>query len=209
MERAKARAFLDRLKVSKVNIAQNVDWKLLKQEEKIMSELSKLNSERFRKELSDKERQKTEEMLKETEADLEALKRKIRSLSPGYINLRYPIIITLDEVQRELVDNRTAFFEYCLTEKKSYVFVITKGNLQIISLPDLKVIKKLVREHINNITDVSQEEFKAGFTLFQYLVLPGLTENIENLIFVPDDILHYLPFENLLSIFQNRDLTER
>ncbi|MBN2246222.1 MAG: CHAT domain-containing protein [Candidatus Aminicenantes bacterium] len=205
LERAKARAFLDRLKVSKVNIALNVDWELLKQEKDILSELSKLNSNIYRKELSERERLKTEGMIKKAEDDLEALKRKIRSSSPGYINLRYPTIISLDEVQRELLDNRTAFFEYCLAEKKSYVFVVTKRDLQIISLPDLKVIKKLVKDHLNNITDIEQKKFPAGFTLFQYLILPGLRKNIENLIFVPDDILHYLPFETLLTTTKNRD----
>lgn len=205
MERAKARAFLDRLKVSKVNISQNVDWKLLEQEEDVLSELSTLNSDLYRVEKSEEERLKTEELLKKAEDDLEALKRKIRTLSPGYINLRYPKIITLDEVQKELLDSSTAFFEYCLTERKSYVFVITKRSLQIISLPALKDIKKLVRQHLNDITDVKEEKFQAGFTLFQYLILPGLKKNIKNLIFIPDDILHYLPFETLITTRDNNN----
>lgn len=209
MERAKARAFLDRLELSKVNFSQNVDWRLLKQEEAVLSELSSLNSELYKTGIREEELEETEEKIQKAEDDLEALKRKIRSFRPGYVNLRYPKKITLHEVQKELLNNSTAFFEYCLTEKKSFVFVITKQKLKIISLPPLEKIRSRVKKHLNNITDKTNINFQSGHSLFYDLVFPGLSDHIKNLIFIPDDILHYLPFETLLTdIEQNTWLIE-
>lgn len=199
LERAKARAFLDRLEISQVNFSQNVDWKLLKQEEAVLSELSSLNAALYKTGISEDERLETEKKIETAEADLEALKRKIRSSGSGYVNLRYPKIISLHEVQKKLLDNHTAFFEYCLTEKNSYVFVITKKKLEIISLPHQEKISSMVRKHLNNITDKANQNFHSGYSLFLTLVFPGLNENIKNLIIIPDDILHYLPFETLLT----------
>ncbi|GAG02930.1 unnamed protein product, partial [marine sediment metagenome] len=44
MEKAKARAFLDRLEVSQVNIYQGVDTELLNQEKELMKEISNINT---------------------------------------------------------------------------------------------------------------------------------------------------------------------
>jgi len=199
LERAKARAFLDRLEVSKVNISQGVDASLLQQEEALMKEISNLNTKLFLPRLAGEQKKEIESQLQTCEEQLEALKREIRMSSPGYANLKYPQIISLEQTQKQVLDNETAFFEYCLGKRNSYAFVITKRELKIFALPPAKKIQELVSEHLKAITERENEDFHLGYELFSTLVLPGLDKKINKLIFIPDDILHYLPFETLLS----------
>jgi len=198
LERAKARAFLDRLEVSQVNISRGVDADLLKQEETLMKRISDLNSELFLSGLDKEQKEKIEDQLKTCEEQLEALKREIRMSSPAYADLKYPQIISLEQAQEQLMDHKTAFFEYCLGKRNSYAFVITKSELKIFPLPPASQIREQVREYLLAITDKENQDFQLGYELFRALVLPGLENKIHKLILIPDDILHYLPFETLL-----------
>ena len=199
LERAKARAFLDRLEVSKVNIARGVDRDLIIQEDDLMKEISALNSELFRPELSDPEKEDIREKLKQSEDRLEALKRTIRISSPAYANLKYPQIISLEQTQSQLLDSETAFLEYSLGEASSYAFIITRKGLKMFPLQPARIIRSQVREYLQAISARENQDFSLGHELFRTLVLPGLNEKIRKMIIIPDDILHYLPFETLLS----------
>jgi len=199
LERAKARAFLDRLEVSKVNIARGVDRELLIQEEELMNEISALNSELFKPGLNDPEKQDIREKLRQSEDRLEALKRTIRISSPAYANLKYPQIISLEQAQRQLLDSKTAFLEYSLGETSSYAFTITRSGSKMFPLPPARTIRSQVREYLQAIAVKENKDFSLGHELYKILVLPGLDRKITKLVIIPDDILHYLPFETLLS----------
>ena len=199
LERAKARAFLDRLEVSKVNIARGVDSKLLDQEDRLMKEISNLNSELLKPDLSAEQEKSITESLNQYEEQLESLKREIRMSSPAYADLKYPQIISLEQTQDQMLDSKTAFFEYSVGEKNSYAFVITKRDLKIFPLPPAEKIRSQVKEYLAAVADKDNQDFRLGHALFKTLVSPGLDEKLEKIIFIPDDILHYLPFETLLS----------
>ena len=199
VERAKARAFLDRLEVSQVNISTGVNIELLNREDELMKEISKLNAEFLTPGLSLKEKKKIDGQIKHLEEELEALKREIRISSPAYANLKYPQIISLEQTQKQMLDNKTAFFEYSIGKKNSYAFVITKKRLKIFPLSSAEKIQTEVKDYLSTINDKDNHDFRIGYELFRTLVLPGLDDGIEKLIFIPDDILHYLPFETLIS----------
>ena len=199
LERAKARAFLDRLEVSQVNISQGVDIELLSQEEDLMKEISGLNLKLFNPGLGKKQEKSINEQLRLSEEKVNALKRKIRLSSPAYADLKYPQIITLEQAQKQMLDNKTAFLEYSLGKENSYAFVITKRKFKIFPLPPAKKIKEKVSEYLKAITDKENHDFSLGYELFTKLVPQDLDENIKKLIIIPDDILHYLPFETLVS----------
>jgi len=199
LERAKARAFLDRLEVSQVNISQEVDIELLRQEDDLMKKISSLNLKLFSPDLGQEQEKSIKDEIKLCEEQMEALKRKIRLSSPAYADLKYPQIITLEQTQKQMLDSKTAFFEYSLGKESSYAFVITKRKFKIFPLPPSKEIKKHVAEYLRAITDKENHDFRLGYELFNLLVLPGLDEKIETLVIIPGGILHYLPFETLIS----------
>jgi len=199
LERAKARAFLDRLEESQVNISRGVDTELLYQEDELMKEISNLNSELFTPGISAEQKININDQIKVHEERLEVLKREIRLTSPAYADLKYPQTISLEQTQEQMLDDNTAFFEYSIGKKNSYAFVVTKRKFKIYPIPSAKQIQMQVKEYLQAITDKGNQDFHLGYELFRILVSPGLDEKIEKIIFIPDDILHYLPFEALLS----------
>jgi CHAT domain-containing protein len=56
-----------------------------------------------------------------------------------------------------------------------------------------------VKEYLGAIADKDNQDFRLGHKLFETLVSPGLDDKLEKIIFIPDDILHYIPFETLLT----------
>lgn len=203
MEKAKARAFLDRLEVSQVNIYQGVDTELLNQEKELMNEISNINTTLLKPGLDLEQKKEIDNQIKLREERLEAIRREIRISSPAYANLKDPEIISLEQTQEQLLDNETAFFEYSLGKRKSYAFAVTKRDLKIFPLPSAEEIQTQVNEYLMTITDKDNKDFHLGYELFCTLVLPGLEKNLHKLTFIPDDILHYLPFETLIISQKN------
>ena len=206
LERAKARSFLDSIEVSKINISEGINQQFLNQETELMNEISKLYIKLLTPQLSLEQRNNINKELENYEEQLESLKREIRTASPAYANLRYPKTITLSETQNGLLDKETAVFAYIVAKENSYAFVITRNQLKIFPLPERKEIQRLVREYLTAITDVQNKDFHLGYRLFNDLVRPGLDENkIKKIIFVPDDVLYFLPFETLLTKKNSRE----
>ncbi len=206
LERAKARAFLDSIEVSKIDIAKGISQQLLNQETQLMNEISSLYSKLLVPQLSLEQKNNINKELENYEGQLESLKREIRNTSPAYANLRYPKTITLSEAQTELIDGETAFFAYMVAKENSYAFVITKKGLKIFPIPTSKELRALVQEYLTAITDVQNQHFHLGYRLYNDLVRPGLNgTKIKNLIFVPDDVLYFLPFEALLTTQDSRE----
>ncbi len=198
VERAKARAFLDRLEVSQVNIQQHVDFRLVNQEKELIKDISSLLTKLYTLDVSETENSHLHKTLAEKEHALETLKREIRTKSPVYASLKYPKIITLEQAQN-LLDSQTGFLEYCIGKDKSHGFFITKKSLKIFSIPPRKSIQSLVSDYLKVITDKDTQNFDLGYDLFKTLVPPGLDKRIKNIIIVPDDILNFLPFETLIT----------
>jgi CHAT domain-containing protein/Tfp pilus assembly protein PilF len=203
LERGKARAFLDSLEISQVNISQNVDFKLLNREAEIMKEISTLYTKRYASSISNEQTEELNVQLEQKENELEALKREIRSKSPAYANLRYPSMATLKDAQK-LLDSRTAFLEYSIGKNSSYAFVITKKDFSIFKLPPKKEITNLVINYSKILSDKNNYNFSIGHQIFNSLVRPGLNKNIKNIVIIADDILHYLPFETLLMAEEDK-----
>ena len=204
LERAKARAFLDSLEVSEVSISQGVDFKLSNREIQLSKEISSLYKKLLQSESTPEQRNKISEDIKNYEDQLDKLKLEIRMTSPAYADLKYPQIITLKEVQGNLLDGKTAFFAYSIGKDSSYGFAITQRGLKIFPISPRNKIQKKVTEYKKTISDKDNLDFRVGYELYSELVRPGLDEKIQKLVFFPDDILYFLPFETLLTQKNNR-----
>lgn len=198
-EKAKARAFLDSLEVAQVSISQGIDTKLSAQEKLLNNDITSLYKKLLVPDLTVEQKNDINEKLKKFEDDHERLKREIRATSPAYANLRYPEIITLNEAQEKLVDNQTTYISYSIGKDNSYGFAISKNGLKIFPILPRKQLQAKVSAHIKVITDKENADFHLGQELYAELVRPGLDRQTKRLVFVPDDILYFLPFETLLQ----------
>ncbi len=199
MEQAKARAFLDSLELSKIDISSHVDFKLLSQEKELEKDITKVYNLLLDGKLASEEKNKLKETLDNLENQLEALKLKIRTENSAYAELIFPTAVPMEEVQKKLLDNKTAFFAYSVGKRSSYAFVLTKTELKIFKIPSKENLQNMVSNYLKIITDKNNQDFSLGYQLFIQLVMPGINANIENIIFVPGDILNFLPFETLIT----------
>jgi CHAT domain-containing protein/Tfp pilus assembly protein PilF len=199
MEQAKARAFLDSLELSKIDISSHVDFKLLNQEKELEKDITKVYIQLLDGDSSSEKRDKLEDGLNSLEDQLEALKLEIRIENPAYAQLIFPKAVPMEEAQKKLLDNKTAFFAYTIGKRSSYAFVLTKKELKIFKIPSREDLQNMVSDYLKIITDKSNQDFDLGYTLFSQLVMPGINANIKNIIFVPGDILNFLPFETLIT----------
>ena len=197
MEKAKARTFLDSLSLIKPNNSHGIASVLLEKESNLMQQFSNLNKKILAFDSSKETENRFEVELKSLENKLENLKREIREENPYYANLKYPEIISIEKTQNHLLNGKTSIYAFMLGKESSYLFIIKKNKKKIVRLPKKDDIQKIVKQHLFNITDYENNNFNSGLELYSLLFNNEQLENDHNIIIVPDDILHFLPFETL------------
>jgi CHAT domain-containing protein/Tfp pilus assembly protein PilF len=210
VEKVKARAFLEGLAESKIDIRENLSQELRDEEDGISNQITSIFFEISRPGISVKEKKALEAKLSQAEDSYMRLISKMREENPETANLVSPELSRQELVQEILTDDKTALIEYFLGEKRSYMFLITKNTADFHPLPSRQEIEKSVKGYLKLICEPPQKEFLGrlgAMRLFDEFLLP-LTDRkyrrIEKLVIVPDGILYYLPFETLMAGQKNR-----
>ena len=198
LEKAKARAFLDSLELSKIHLARKINSQLENKEQELLKDISYLYTKILAASTSPEEKQHLQQELVAKEEELESLKREIRASDPAYASLQYPEIIKLHEAQ-QLLDKKTAFLLYCVDNDQGLGLLLTKKKLNIFSIPDREKLQKLTTNHLLEVTDRNNHTFSAAQKLHSFLIPSYISDNIENLIIIPDDVLLRIPFETLIN----------
>ncbi|MEM8909964.1 MAG: CHAT domain-containing protein, partial [Bacteroidota bacterium] len=131
---------------------------------------------------------------------------------PKYHQLKYQTdLITVAEVQEQLLTPQSALLEYFLGEEEVYLFCISQSGIQLWAQP----WDALTQQHLQGLRDILQyppqsANFKTQFeqfnqqanALYELLLaqpLATLDSAVQQLIIVPDGQLAYLPFDLLLT----------
>jgi CHAT domain-containing protein/Tfp pilus assembly protein PilF len=205
IERAKARAFLESLGESRVDVLKRLGQDLAKQERELTSQISHCVQRLSEPGLSRPQRQQLHSMMLQSEEEYLILLSRIRAENPNVFSLLEPQPIHLEKVQSELLDDRTAIVEYFLGEAASYGLVIREAQAEIFPLPDRQEIVRMLRAYLKILSEPPAGSFKgnpAARRLYDVFFAPAdaaLPAAIENVIIIPDGILYYLPFETLVS----------
>lgn len=119
--------------------------------------------------------------------------------------------LKLSEIQQQILDNDSVLLEYSLGEERSYLFVVSKTDIQSYELSKRSDIEDSARNFYNFLTVPSlrvrsTKAAKAGQELSQML-LGAAANRIANkrLLIVADGILQYIPFSALPSPTLNPD----
>jgi len=207
VERAKARAFLENLRESRVDIRERLDQKLKKEERDLNKKISSIMMELSQGDLSEKRRKELLMNLRHREDEYMRLISKMRVETPEVANLVSPQPCQVKTIQEKLLDEETVLIEYFLGKKNSFLIFITNTDLRVHSLPSRDSIEKSIKGYLKIISQSPKEEFKGTLAAERvYKELLSLVDKIipvlvENLIIVPDGILYYLPFETLIFSF--------
>ncbi len=207
VERKRARALLDLLTEAKADIREGIADELREREKELLARVSWIQTRARTEEISEEERNKLSQELREIDEKFEELQDEIRASNPRYAELEYPEPYTLSQVQG-MLDEDTILLEYHLGREKSAVWVITKDESEVYSdLPASRELTEQVMRYRRLLflekmkEDEKQECFHLGSLLYQKLILP-LKDKLapdKRLLIIPDGILYYLPFETLLA----------
>lgn len=219
-ERAHARILLDQLNEARVNLRQDVDPALLRQERQVQQQIN--NATRARWELE--RGQHAAEQLASSQQEIDGLvaryqelEDRIRASSPRYAALTRPQLLGLGEIQKQVLDADTLLLEYSLGDERGYLWVVSQDSSASFLLPPRAEIEKTARRYYELLTARAQhlkfetpEEKRArveqadaelsqvAAELSRQLLGPAASRLGEKrLLVVGDDILHLVPFAAL------------
>jgi len=97
--------------------------------------------------------------------------------------------LTLEEVQKRVLDDSTTLVEYALGGKQSHLFVVTKNSIVHHRLPPRSILETAARKAYETYREPGQRPSAAELAK---LFLPGV--RAKRLLIVADGALQYLPF---------------
>lgn len=215
-ESARARALLEILGETNVQIRQGVDENLLERERSLQQQLSAKAAYQMRVRGGKGD---TEEIA-QVDGEIRALniayqevQTLIKQQSPEYARLVQPQPLTVADIQAELGPD-TLLLEYSLGEERSYMWAVTSNALAGYELPARSIIEAAARNLYSLLTArqsigssgnyqesaaaADNHYWKEAASLSQTLLGPVAAElGNKRLLIVADGALQYLPFEAL------------
>ena len=216
-ERARARSLLDTLKEANADIRQGVDASLLQRERETQRRLNAKAQTQMgllSQQHSEAQAKVIAEEIQSLINDLQQVETEIRQTSPHYAALMQPRPLTLNEIQRQVLDQETVLLEYSLGEERSYLWVVTSASITSHELAKRSEIESAVGNFYNLVnarnTDVKGETKeqrtvrisrsdaaipKAATSLSRMVLVPGVGRlGKKRLVVVADGALHFVPF---------------
>ena len=149
----------------------------------------------------------------ETRLAQQQLIRDIEKNYPEYFRLKYSLATTpLAAVQKSLLKSGQALLEYFIGSEHIFIIVVQKEKTGVLEIKKDFPLERLVmqlRESVEayprssgaTLEKAIRDYNETAYLLYQKLIAPVLqkTDLPPALVIVPDGILHFLPFEILLS----------
>ena len=196
-EKAKARAFLDSLEVSNIEVAAPVDAEQTNRERSIVQEITRLYRDRLMPGRTGEQDAAFREKIGDLESRLDRLRREFRAANPDYAALRFPPIASLTEARAAFPDPGTVLLAYMVGNETSWGFAVRSESIRVFELPSRSALRPLLESTLNSLSDKDRPASSEGFGLYRVLVEPAISPTTRNLVVIPDDLLNYLPFEAL------------
>ena len=206
-ERARARAFFDRLAEANIDPQRDAAPDLLKQKQDLHKRINTLTTHLIKERSREKNQQdqlaiaELKKQLDQADKELSDWLRELRRRHPRYAALKYPQPVTLAETQR-LLDDQTLLLSYSLAEPASFLFVVGRNDFQVKRLPSETLLGKRVHDLLTAITDKNNpapKQYGLQAKRLSQDLLPDsrLLAGKKALVIVADGALHRLPFEVL------------
>ncbi|HLJ74348.1 MAG TPA: CHAT domain-containing protein, partial [Thermoanaerobaculia bacterium] len=215
-ERARARVLLESLAESAWKIRKGVDPVLLERERDLRAELNA--KDRYRAEVVLKEGEGSAravalaKTVEQRVADLAGVRAKIRETSPAYAALAMPEPMTVDDIQRTLLDDNTSIVAFHLGDSRSYAWVIDRKSISVHALPRAAAIDKLAREYhellsrdVDAMPAAERDKLSSQISLAARHLADVVWKPIakrarsKRLLIIADGALQYVPFASLPS----------
>lgn len=208
-ERARARAFLDLLG-NRVSLSKGRNATLIAEEKALQEQIARLKAREALGEEGDEAPEDTirpGKLALQRELDLAreaygAFLARVRAQSREQASLMTVEPLTLSAIQT-LLDPGTVLAEYFVGGGRTLLWVVSRNDFRAVRLRIREAeLTRRVTEFRRLIASRGQTEdlHRVGQELFQALVAPAFPRGLpRELIIVPHRVLHYLPFQALMS----------
>ena len=205
-ERAKARVLLDVLSGGRVNVTKSMTNSEIEQERKLRNQLVSLNTriyhEKQRGGIDLDRLHQLEPQLEKARLDYEAFETNLYGAHPELKTQRGQTPpLGLDQTGTLLPDGMTALLEFVVTEKKTYLFVLSKtASVKVFPLEIKQTeLKDKVERFRQMLSTVDSRFSETAHGLYDLLLKPAADEiaGKTRLVVVPDGSLWELPFQAL------------
>ncbi len=201
-ERVRARQLLTELQEASVDIKEGVDAELLAEEKQLNQQLTAAlqnQGQLLRGSYSNKDAENLNNQINNLLTKLDQVEASIRLQSPAYAAINQPTKFTLQSQEiQQLLDDDTLLLEYYLSEKRSYLWVISKDQVSSYELPPQAEIEQLAQQFRNDIASETENKPELGQQLSKILLAPAAQElGNKRLLIVGDGTLQSIPFAAL------------
>jgi CHAT domain-containing protein/Tfp pilus assembly protein PilF len=205
-DRSRARSLVELLTESKADIRVGIEPKLLVRERDLDRRRDALEREKQKlASIKDSDpaianlNQQIDKLIKEQEE----LRTEIRIASPSYAALKFPTPLTLRQIQQKVLDDNTLLLTYSLGDDRSYLWLVSKTEIQSYELPKRSIIEAKAQkfyeeQKINPAQYIRFDGPEFGAQLSQILLQPVANKlGKKRLLIVADGALQYIPFAAL------------
>ncbi|HEX8566640.1 MAG TPA: CHAT domain-containing tetratricopeptide repeat protein [Pyrinomonadaceae bacterium] len=202
-ERARARSLAELLAEANADIRHGVEPALLEREKDLQQKINAAEQARFQLILQKRPASQVEAAeiaLRRNLDEYKSIQADIRSRSPRYAALTQPQILSLREIQTQILDADTVLLEYALGEEKSFLFVVSQKSIKSFVLPGRAEIEGAARNFYEKIKTESfvAEAEQSAKNLSRIILEPAEAElRSKRLLVAADGALQYIPFAAL------------
>lgn len=154
-ERAHARILLDQLNEVRVNLRQDVDPALLRQERQVQQQINGATLARWELERGGHAAEQlaaSQKKIDDLLASYQELEGRIRASSPRYAALTRPQLLGVGEIQKRVLDPDSLLLEYSLGKERGHLWVIAPDSSASFALPPRADIEKTARRYYDLLT---------------------------------------------------------
>jgi len=206
-ERGKARALLDMLNESRVDLSADEDTGLAARArdlERALGTVNYLLREAAANDVPPDSLKALKKRRRDLERERQDLGRSRRLADPRLASLDPGRPFTVDEVREALLGGTDVLLEYALGDSASYLWVVTREDLRLITLPpraELEAPLARLRSSLLNPADRDFTFRDDARDLYDLVLAPAVREvgRADRVLLIPDGALHFLPFDVLLD----------
>lgn len=110
--------------------------------------------------------------------------------------------LSLDQVEKQLLDEETAFVEYQIGDGQGFTFVQTKDTTAFFNWPADSVFYSVLEGYRHSLMGRQDDTLNLAYELYQIIfkqVDELFSEKVKNIILIPDPRISQIPFESLLQ----------
>jgi len=141
------------------------------------------------------------------EAEISLLEDDLRREDPRYAEVRYPEPCGLAEVQGRILGAGDCLLEYFTGDSASYLWIVKPDACRLVKLPPKRILEDGIRKLLPILSDYNALGGGAAYLVdpleevSRMVIGPALEDLSESrrVLVAPHGILHYLPFEVLLT----------